>query len=53
MSSTRATRVAPRATPRIRHQARDALAVMCFSLVASAGLAVALLVLTLLLRPGR
>ena len=54
MSATRATSVAPpAASRRVRHQARDAIAVMTFSLLASGALALGLLVLTLLLRPGR
>ena len=34
------------ARPRVRHQARDALAVMAFSAVTATGLALALLVVT-------
>lgn len=54
MSATRATSVAPPpASRRVRHQVRDAIVVMTFSLLVSAGLALGLLLLTLLLRPGR
>ncbi len=38
---------------RVRHQARDVVAVMAFSLAASVALASALLALTVLLTPGR
>lgn len=56
MSSTRLTPVAGPGAPearRVRHQARDAMALMAFSLGTSLGLAVLLLLVSVLLTPGR
>lgn len=56
MSSTRVTPVADPAAPesrRVRHQARDVVALMAFSLAASSGLALLLLLVSVLLAPGR
>ena len=56
MSSTRITPVAAPVAPetrRVRHQARDVVAVMAFSLGVSFALALALLVASALLTPGR
>ncbi|HEX3930649.1 MAG TPA: hypothetical protein VHW64_08095 [Nocardioides sp.] len=44
---------APDAPRRVRHQARDAVAVMVFSACASSGVAVAFLLLSHLSRAGR
>ena len=55
MSSTRLTPVAGPAAPavrRVRHQARDALGLMLFSLGTSLGLALLLLLVSVLLAPG-
>lgn len=42
----------PKAPPRVRHQAREALAVMAFSAVTSVGISVVLLSLMYLARRG-
>ncbi len=55
MSSTRLSPVAGPAAPvtrRVRHQARDALTLMAFSLGTSLGLALLLLLVSVLLTPG-
>ncbi|GAA0973066.1 hypothetical protein ENKNEFLB_03220 [Nocardioides aquaticus] len=55
MSSTRLTPVAGPAAPevrRVRHQARDAVTLMVFSLGTSLGLALLLLLVSVLLAPG-
>lgn len=56
MSSTRVTPVADPVTPeprRVRDQARDVAALMAFSLAASLGVALLLLLVSVLLAPGR
>ncbi len=55
MSSTRLTPVAGPAAPevrRVRHQARDAVTLMVFSLGTSLALALLLLLVSVLLAPG-